>query len=105
MRHPKCIRTVLILDINFLSILGGSQGIGLMISEALVRNGAKVYVCSRKSAVCDKACEELNALGKGEAIPLPADLSKEDECKRVAKEIASREQALHILCNNAGCNW
>lgn len=35
-----------------------------MISEGYVANGAKVYISSRDAKACDKACAELNALGK-----------------------------------------
>ncbi len=38
-------------------------------------------------------------------VALPADLSSEDECRRLAGEVASREQQLDILVNNAGATW
>jgi len=34
-------------------VSGGSRGIGFMIAQALVENGAKVYITSRKAGVCD----------------------------------------------------
>ena len=63
-------------------ITGGSRGIGLMIAKALVAAGAKVYLSSRKAAVCDQAAAELAALG--ECHSLPADLSKMSEVERLA---------------------
>ena len=45
-------------------VSGGSRGIGYMIAQALVENGAKVYITSRKAAVCDAAAEELAAKTK-----------------------------------------
>lgn len=39
-----------------------------MISEGYVANGAKVYISSRDAKACDKACAELNALGKQPCI-------------------------------------
>ena len=36
---------------------------------------------------------------------LPADLSREDECLRLAAEVGEREDELHILVNNAGATW
>lgn len=45
-------------------VTGGAKGIGRMISEGYVANGAKVYISSRDAKACDKACAELNALGK-----------------------------------------
>ena len=84
-------------------ITGGSRGIGLMIAKALVAAGAKVYLSSRKAAVCDQAAAELAALG--ECHSLPADLSKMSEVERLASVFGEREQALHILVNNAGATW
>ncbi|MER7810202.1 SDR family oxidoreductase [Streptomyces sp900116325] len=84
-------------------VTGGSRGIGLMIARGLVAAGARVYVSSRNAAACDEAVRELSELG--EAIALPADLSREEECHRLAAEIGAREERLHILVNNAGATW
>jgi NAD(P)-dependent dehydrogenase (short-subunit alcohol dehydrogenase family) len=84
-------------------VTGGTRGIGLMIAEAYVRAGAKVYVSSRKA---DVVAETEAALSKlGECIGIPADLSTEDECRRLASEISGREDQVHILVNNAGATW
>lgn len=42
---------------------GGAKGIGRMISEGFVANGAKVYISSRDGKACDQAAKELTALG------------------------------------------
>jgi NAD(P)-dependent dehydrogenase (short-subunit alcohol dehydrogenase family) len=84
-------------------VTGGSRGIGLMIARGLVENGARVYISSRKAEVCDKVATELSKLGT--CVSLPADLSSEEGCNRLAEELASRESALHVLVNNAGANW
>jgi short-subunit dehydrogenase involved in D-alanine esterification of teichoic acids len=44
-------------------VTGGAKGIGRMISEGFVTNGAKVYISSRDIKACEQACNELNALG------------------------------------------
>src|ERR1700753_3449731 len=62
-----------------------------MISEGYVQNGAKVYISSRDAKACDKACQELNALGKGSAHAIPADFYKEADCKKLAEELSKRE--------------
>src|SRR5215471_8527451 len=84
-------------------VTGGSRGIGLMIARGFVDAGAKVYISSRKAEVCDEVAAELSKTG--ECISLPADLSEPDECDRLAAEVAARENALHILVNNAGATW
>ncbi|MEA3057155.1 MAG: hypothetical protein QOD30_2587, partial [Actinomycetota bacterium] len=84
-------------------VTGGSRGIGKMIATGFVEAGAKVYISSRKADVCDEVAAELSKIG--ECIALPANLATEDECRRLAGEIAEREPKLDILVNNAGANW
>jgi NAD(P)-dependent dehydrogenase (short-subunit alcohol dehydrogenase family) len=48
-----------------LTRLPGAKGIGRMISQGFIANGAKVYIASRDAKACEKAAAELNALGKG----------------------------------------
>uniref|UniRef100_UPI0035A11714 ATP-binding cassette domain-containing protein n=1 Tax=Achromobacter insuavis TaxID=1287735 RepID=UPI0035A11714 len=46
---------------------------------------------------------ELTALGKGECISIPIDVSTVEGCKALANEIVKREDGkLDILVNNAG---
>lgn len=66
-----------------------------MISEGFVANGATVYISSRDAKACDKAVQELNALGKGKAVAIPADFYKEEDCKKMAEEFAKKENSMH----------
>jgi NAD(P)-dependent dehydrogenase (short-subunit alcohol dehydrogenase family) len=84
-------------------VTGGTRGIGLMIARGLLQAGASVYVSSRKPEAGEAAVRELSAHGRVESIP--ADLSREEECLRLAAQIAGREPRLHILVNNAGATW
>lgn len=84
-------------------VTGGSRGIGEMIARGFVEAGAKVYISSRKADVCNALAKELSE--HGECISVPADLSTEAECQRLANEIASREDHLDVLVNNAGATW
>ncbi|KAI9048743.1 hypothetical protein LZ554_007574 [Drepanopeziza brunnea f. sp. 'monogermtubi'] len=86
-------------------VTGGAKGIGRMISEGYVVNGAKVYISSRDSKACEEACKELNALGKGSAHSIPADFYKVEDCKRMVEELKKRETKLDVLVNNSGSNW
>ncbi len=82
-------------------VTGGTRGIGLMIARGLLQAGAaRVTVSSRKAEACEDAVKELSVFG--EAVALPADVSTEDGCLRVAAAI---EGPLHILVNNAGATW
>jgi NAD(P)-dependent dehydrogenase (short-subunit alcohol dehydrogenase family) len=84
-------------------VTGGTRGIGLMMARGLLQAGASVYISSRKADACAAAAQELAQYGPVEAIP--ADVSTEAECLRLAGEVGEREQALHILVNNAGATW
>jgi 2-dehydro-3-deoxy-D-gluconate 5-dehydrogenase len=53
-----------------------------------------------KNAAAVRALTELGA----KASSLEADLTREDDCRRIAGETAARMGALHILVNNAGTN-
>ncbi|KAK2768650.1 hypothetical protein FQN54_000506 [Arachnomyces sp. PD_36] len=86
-------------------VTGGAKGVGRMISEGYVTNGATVYISSRDAAACEQAVKELNALGKGKAAAIPADFYKEEDCKKLAEELGKRESKLHVLVNNSGSNW
>ncbi|MGD0083574.1 MAG: SDR family oxidoreductase [Acidimicrobiales bacterium] len=84
-------------------ITGGSRGIGKMIATGYVEAGAKVYIASRKADVCEEVAAELSQ--RGSCFALPANLATEEECRRLADEIAAREDHLDILVNNAGATW
>lgn len=84
-------------------VTGGSRGIGRMIAEGFLTQGAKVYISARKAAACDQAAAELSALGT--CVSLPADVSTVEGARALAAAVAQREQHLDILVNNAGAAW
>jgi NAD(P)-dependent dehydrogenase (short-subunit alcohol dehydrogenase family) len=84
-------------------VTGGSRGIGLMIARGLLQAGARVVISSRKADACAQATEHLSEFGDVRAIP--ADLSRHDECLRLAEQVVADDDALHILVNNAGATW
>jgi NAD(P)-dependent dehydrogenase (short-subunit alcohol dehydrogenase family) len=84
-------------------VTGGTRGIGLMMARGLLQAGARVYISSRKPEAGDAAVAELSRFGR--AVSIPADLSTEAECLRLAEEVGKREDELHILVNNAGATW
>jgi NAD(P)-dependent dehydrogenase (short-subunit alcohol dehydrogenase family) len=91
------------IDDKVALVTGGSRGIGLMIARGFVEAGAKVYISSRKADVCDRVAAELAA--HGTCVSLPADLATEAGARELAAAFSAREQALHVLVNNAGANW
>lgn len=83
-------------------VTGGGSGIGLMATQALAVNGAKVYIVGRNKEKLDKVVEIYNKDLEGEIIAIQGDVTKKDEIQRLYKEIESREKCLCILINNAG---
>jgi len=86
-------------------VTGGSRGIGEMIAAGFLAKGAKVYISSRKAAVCEETAKRLSDTYGGECIPLPADLSQMSGVESLATRLAERESRLDILVNNAGVSW
>jgi len=84
-------------------VTGGGSGIGLMITQALAVNGAKVYIVGRTGEKLDTVAKEYNGDDiDGEIIPLQGDVSKKEDIARLYNEISKREKCLCILVNNAG---
>ncbi|QLQ09161.1 MAG: SDR family oxidoreductase [Nocardioidaceae bacterium] len=84
-------------------VTGGSRGVGLMAARGLVAAGARVYLVSRDAAACEAAAVELGT--QGSVVPLGRDLSTPEGCAAFSAELASHEEQLHILVNNAGATW
>jgi NAD(P)-dependent dehydrogenase (short-subunit alcohol dehydrogenase family) len=84
-------------------VTGGSRGIGRMIAQGFVENGAQVVISARKAEACDATARELSALGACASVP--ADLSTGDGRKRLVDAVAAQHGKLDVLVNNAGANW
>ena len=84
-------------------VTGGSRGIGEMIARGFVAAGARVYISSRSVEACETLAAELSA--DGTCVALPADLSDPAEVRRLAAEVAGREDRVDVLVNNAGATW
>jgi len=82
-------------------VTGGSRGIGKMIAEGFIAQGATVYISSRKADVCDAVAAELGE----NCISLAQDISSIEGCRNLAANFAKRESKLDILVNNAGAAW
>jgi NAD(P)-dependent dehydrogenase (short-subunit alcohol dehydrogenase family) len=84
-------------------VTGGTRGIGMMIARGLLQAGARVVVSSRKADACEQAVAVLSEFGDVRAVA--ADLSRQEECRRLATDVMSRTDTLDILVNNAGATW
>lgn len=84
-------------------VTGGSRGIGKMIAQGFLEQGATVYITARKAPVCDQTADELSQYGK--CVSLPHDLSTVAGCQAFADEFGEHEKKLDVLVNNAGAAW
>ncbi|KAF2119791.1 short chain dehydrogenase/reductase [Lophiotrema nucula] len=93
-----------LFDVSHVTALvtGGGTGIGLMITQALVANGAKVYITSRREEVLKKT-EELYSSGPGKIVSLQGDVSSKEDVQRLYDEVSEKEpKGIQLLVNNAG---
>lgn len=80
-------------------VTGGSRGIGLGITELLLKNGFSVIISSRKET------EQLNKLS--ETFPdrlffVSADISESDDIEKLVSFAESKFGSIDLLVNNAG---
>src|SRR5450631_249921 len=85
-------------------VTGGSRGIGKLIAEGFIAQGAKVYISARKADSCNETARELSKDG-GVCISIPMDISTVDGAKALAAALHAHEPKLDILVNNAGAAW
>ena len=83
-------------------VTGGGTGIGLMITQALAANGAKVYIGSRRGEKVESSAKENTAKTAGEIVPIELDVTDKQSIKNAVKVISDNEGKLDILVNNAG---
>jgi len=79
-------------------VTGGSRGIGLATSKALVAHGASVAIVGTDSARLDSAAGELGA----SVLPIRADVRRYEDVERAIGTALSRFGRLDVLVNNAG---
>lgn len=83
-------------------VTGGGSGIGLMATQALAVNGAKVYITGRTGEKLGRVTELYGKNIPGQIIPITSDTTSKESIQELVKEIESKEKSLHILINNAG---
>jgi 3-oxoacyl-[acyl-carrier protein] reductase len=79
-------------------VTGGSKGIGKGIARVFTSEGANVLVVAR-----DLAQAEAAAVGIGSgASAFAADVSREEDCQRMAQTAVERYGGIDVVCSNAG---
>jgi 3-oxoacyl-[acyl-carrier protein] reductase len=83
-------------------VTGGSKGIGKGIARAFVREGANVLIAARDEGTMSAAAEELAAGAEGKVETTVADVSRVEDCRRLAETAVERFGGIDVLCANAG---
>jgi NAD(P)-dependent dehydrogenase (short-subunit alcohol dehydrogenase family) len=82
-------------------ITGASKGIGRVISQLFAREGARVVCAARSRELVDETVAAITAAG-GDAVAAIADVSREDDARRLMQGAADKYGRLDTLVNNAG---
>ena len=77
-------------------VTGGSCGIGFETARLLRERGARVAICARHEDSLNAAATQLGA------IPIIADVSREDDVARMIQQVIKEFGDYNVLVNNAG---
>ena len=94
---PMSGRTVL--------VTGGTGGIGRATALGLAAMGAHVAITGRDRARTESAAREVRTAGSGQVDGFVADLSSQEEVRRLADEVLLRLSRVDVLVNNVGGYW
>jgi 3-oxoacyl-[acyl-carrier protein] reductase len=79
---------------------GSPVGIGFAVARALLALGARVAITSTTERIHERALE-LDASGKN-IIAIVADLTREEDVRRLVDTVIKRNGRIDVLVNNAG---
>lgn len=85
-------------------VTGGNGGLGLGIARGMANAGAAVALVGRNMDKLDAAYENLQGIGP-KILRVQADVSKEDDVKRMVKETVAALGRVDILFNNAAISY
>jgi len=81
-------------------VTGSGRGIGRAIARAFAEEGAAVFLCARSQAELASAAAGIGKAGTAGYVV--ADLTKEEDCRRVVAAGREKFERIDILVNNAG---
>ena len=82
-------------------VTGAGSGIGEGIAKRLAEEGAAIVVNDLVPAGAQRVCDEINALG-GQARAVPADVTRNEDMKRLVDSALQQFGRLDVMVNNAG---
>jgi NAD(P)-dependent dehydrogenase (short-subunit alcohol dehydrogenase family) len=82
-------------------VTGASNGIGRAIAETFAAKGAKTVLVARRAELLEEVAAGIEAKG-GTALPVPTDLTAEDQVTALFDQAVKIYGRLDVLVNNAG---
>ena len=82
-------------------VTGATRGIGKGIARVFAGAGARVLIAGRDADAAKATVTELAAMG-AEVSHVLADVSRREDCQRIAATAAERFGGIDVLCANAG---
>jgi 3-oxoacyl-[acyl-carrier protein] reductase len=83
-------------------VTGGTRGIGKGIARTFADAGARVLIAGRDEEAARAAATELSAGGGPDVSYVLADVSRQEDCRRMAATAAEVLGGIDVLCANAG---
>ena len=88
-------------------VTGASRGLGRAIAKAYAQEGASVVLCARPQSptglpgTVQEVAKDIRGEG-GDALPVPCDVSDEEQVRAMVKEVLEHYGQIDVLVNNAG---
>jgi NAD(P)-dependent dehydrogenase (short-subunit alcohol dehydrogenase family) len=82
-------------------ITGSGRGIGRAIALLFAKEGASVFLCARSHDQLVSTAAEISHRG-GQVAFTSADVTREEDCRRIVDEAREKFGPVTILVNNAG---
>ncbi|BCW71128.1 SDR family NAD(P)-dependent oxidoreductase [Arthrobacter sp. NicSoilB8] len=86
-------------------ITGGTGGIGKATALGLAARGARVAITGRDADRAARAAAEIRAVASAPVEVFLADLSSQQEVRRLAADVLQSLDRLDVLANNVGGFW
>ena len=81
-------------------ITGGSKGLGKVLAQKFISEGAKVAICSRNKKELEAVHKQLSSSGSA-VLALPCDISNSQESQKFVEKVLDEFGHVDILINNA----
>src|ERR1700693_54995 len=82
-------------------ITGSGRGIGRAIALLFAKEGASVFLCARSHDQLASSAAEISHRG-GQVAFTSADVTREEDCRRIVDAVREKFGPVTILVNNAG---